>query len=98
MERGGKHRGIDVDADIDLFEITKFNYRTLFDKSELQNISHIEMVYKFFEIENISDVDLAPQSQKLFFKNHPDEWKQLFIFFLSGRLTNMNLKGLMGTC
>ena len=54
LEGGGedKDMDIDVDADIDLFEITKFNYRTLFDKSANQNITHTEMVYKFFGIEN----------------------------------------------
>ena len=61
---------IDVDADIDLFEITKFNYRTLFDKSANQNITHTEKVYKFFGIENIrslSDVDTVPQKSKVVF-------------------------------
>ena len=67
LQRGGEDMdvNIDVDADIDLFEITKFNYRTLFDKSAHQNISYTEMVYKIFEIENISDLDLEPQSQKV---------------------------------
>jgi hypothetical protein len=46
----GKDIGIDVDADIDLFEITKFNYRTLFDKCANQNISHTEMVFNFLEL------------------------------------------------
>ena len=41
---------IDVDVDIDLFEITKLNFRILFDKSENQNITHTEIVFKFFEL------------------------------------------------
>ncbi|CUM55985.1 unnamed protein product [Debaryomyces tyrocola] len=83
LEGGGedKDMDIDVDADIDLFDITKFNYRKLFDKRANQNISHTEMVFKFFGIENISDLDMIPQKNKWYFGDHPDEWKELFIFF-----------------
>ncbi|CUM49465.1 unnamed protein product, partial [Debaryomyces fabryi] len=88
-----KDMDIDVDADINLFEITKFNYRTLFDKLMNQNISHTEMVFKFFGIESISDVDLDPQSQKLYFKDHPDEWKELFIFFCVMPFTEYEFEG-----
>ena len=43
LQRGGEYMdvNIDVDADIDLYEITKFNYRTLFDKS--QNVNYREI-------------------------------------------------------
>ncbi|CUM53638.1 unnamed protein product, partial [Debaryomyces tyrocola] len=95
LERGGEDRDMDieVDADIDLFEITKFNYRTLFDKGANQNISHAEMVFKFFGIERISDVDLESQSQKLYFKDPPDEWKELFIFFCVMPFTEYEFEG-----
>ena len=88
-----KDMDIDVDADIDLFEITKFNYRTLFDKRVNQNISHTEMVFKFFGIENISDVDTVPQKHKWYFDDHPDEWKQLFIFFCVMPFTEYEFEG-----
>ena len=90
---GDEATGMDIDMDIDLFEITKFNYRILFDKSAHQNITHTEMVYKFFGIENISDVDLEPQSQKWYFKNHPDEWTKLFIFFCVMPFTEYEFQG-----
>lgn len=61
------------DTNMPVSEITKFNYRTLFDKRANQNISHTEMVFKVFGIENISDVDFEPQSQKLYFKDHTNE-------------------------
>ena len=76
MESGGEDKDIDVDVDdVDLFEITKFNYKTLFDKCTYQNISHTEMVYKFFRIENISDMETVPQKHKWYFDDHPDRWK-----------------------
>ena len=95
LEGGGedKDMDIDVDADIDLFEITKFNYRTLFDKSANQNITHTEMVYKVFGIENISDVDTVPQKHKWYFDDHPDEWKELFIFFCVMPFTEYEFQG-----
>ena len=98
LERGDEDRdmNIDIDADIDLLEIPKFNYRTLFDKSANQNISHTEMVYKVFRIENISDVDTVPQKHKWYFDDHPDEWKKLFIFFCVMPFTEYEFQGVDG--
>ncbi|MDN5614003.1 MAG: hypothetical protein L0G33_10540, partial [Staphylococcus equorum] len=93
MEGSGEDMDIDVDADIDLFEITKFNYRTVFDRSVNQNISHTEMVHKFFGIENISDVDRVPEKHKWYFDDHPDEWKELFIFFCVMPFTEYEFQG-----
>ena len=93
LEGSGEDMDIDVDADIDLFEITKFNYRTVFDRSVNQNISHTEMVHKFFGIENISDVDRVPEKHKWYFDDHPDEWKELFIFFCVMPFTEYEFQG-----
>ena len=41
----------------------------------------------------ISDVDMEPQSQKWYFKNHPDEWKELFIFFCVMPFTEYEFQG-----
>ncbi|CUM55887.1 unnamed protein product [Debaryomyces tyrocola] len=95
LERGDEDRdmNIDVDNDIDSFDIAKFDYRTLFDKSANQNISHTQMVYKFFRIENISDVDTVPQKHKWYFDDHPNEWKKLFIFFCVMPFTEYEFEG-----
>ncbi|CUM57511.1 unnamed protein product [Debaryomyces tyrocola] len=95
LEEGGedKYMDIDVDAGIDLFDTTKFNYRTLFDERVNQNISRTEMVFKFFGIENISDVDTVPQKHKWYFDDHPDEWKVLFIFFCVMQSTEYEFQG-----
>ena len=93
LECSGEDMDIDVDAGIDLFEITKINYRTVFDRSMNQNISHTEMVYKFFGIENISDVDRIPEKHKWYFDDHPDEWKELFIFFCVMPFTEYEFQG-----
>lgn len=42
---------------MDGLDITKFDYRTLFDNSAIKNISHTKMVNKIFAIGNISHVD-----------------------------------------
>ena len=84
---------MDIDNDIDEFVITKFDYRKLFSKRVHQHISHLEMVSKFFGIEKISDVDLEPQSQKLYFKDHPNKWKELFIFLCVIPFTEYEFQG-----
>ena len=54
------------------------------------------MVYKFFGIENISDVDIVPQKHKWYFEDHPDEWKELFIFFCVMPFTEYEFQGYDG--
>ena len=83
----------DTRMDIDLFEITKLNYRALFAKLANQNISHTEMMFKFFAIENTSDMDTVPQKQKWYFDDHPDEWTKLFIFFCVMPFTEYEFQG-----
>ena len=50
--------GMDIDIDIDKFEITKFDYRKIFDKRAIQNVSYQEILRKMFEIENVFDLDM----------------------------------------
>lgn len=95
MEGSGEDMDIDVDVDanIDLFETTKFNYRRVFDRSVNQNINHTEMLYKFFGIEDISDVDRIPEKHKWYFDDNPEEWKELFIFLCVMPFTEYELEG-----
>ena len=98
LEGGGEDKvmDIDVDADIDLFEITKFNYRTLFDKSANQNITHTEKVYKFFGIENIrslSDVDQFLKVKNGTLKTIQMNGRELFIFLCDMPFTEYEFQG-----
>ncbi|CUM45802.1 unnamed protein product, partial [Debaryomyces fabryi] len=70
--------GANMDIDIDEFEITKFDYRNIFGKGAPQNINHLEIVFKFFDIENNLDMDRVPQKHKWYFDDHQEEWKELF--------------------
>ncbi|CAG86581.2 DEHA2D00352p [Debaryomyces hansenii CBS767] len=85
--------GMDIDIDIDKFEITKFDYRSIFGKSEHQNMSHLEMVSKFFRTNKKSEMDMVTLKHKLYFDDHPDEWKELFIFFCVMPFTEYEFQG-----
>ena len=85
--------GMDIDIDIDKFEITKFDYRSIFGKSEHQNISHLEMVSKFFRTNKKSEMDMVTLKYKLYFDDHPDEWKELFVFFCVMPFTEFEFQG-----
>ena len=93
---GGEDIDMEIDTDIDTFEITKLDYRRIFHKCADQNVSYREILHKMFEIENELDLDM--DHVRSYSKDHPNEWKELFIFFVLCRLPNMNFKDLMGTC
>ena len=88
--RGDEDTGMDIDMDIDKFEITKFDYRKLFDKRAIQNVSYQEILRKMFEIENVFDLDMDHVRH---YKDHPDKWKELFIFFCVMPFTEYEFQG-----
>ncbi|CUM48546.1 unnamed protein product [Debaryomyces tyrocola] len=83
--------GMDIDIDIAKFEITKFDYRKIFDNRAIQNVSYQEILRKMFEIENVFDLDM--DHVRLHYKDHPDKWKELFIFFCVMPFTEYEFQG-----
>ena len=92
---GGEDIDMEIDTDIDTFEITKFDYRRIFHKYVDKNVTYREMLHKRFEIENELDLDM--DHVRSYSKDHPNEWNYSSSFVLC-RLPNMNFKDLMGTC
>ena len=88
---GDEDMDMDIDIDIDIFEITKFDYRKIFDRKANQNVSYTEILHKMFEIENVFDLDM--DHVKTHYRDHPDEWKELFIFFCVMPFTEYEFQG-----
>ena len=77
--------------DIDSFEITKFDYRKIFNNYVDQNVNYREILHKIFEIENELDLDM--DHVRSHYKDHPDKWKELFIFFCVMPFTEYEFHG-----
>ena len=88
---GGEDIDMEIDTDIDLFEITKFDYRKIFNKYGDQNVRYREILHKIFEIENELDLDM--DHVRSYYRGHPDEWKELFIFFCVMPFTEYEFEG-----
>lgn len=90
---GNGDTDIDINLDIDEFEITKFDYRNIFDKEADQNVSHLELIFKFLGAEDTLDADFKCDDCKWYFADNPDRWKELFIFFCVMPFTEYEFQG-----
>ena len=88
---GGEDIDMEIDTDIDTFEITKFDYRRIFHKYVDKNVTYREMLHKRFEIENELDLDM--DHVRSYSRDHPNEWKELFIFFCVMPFTKYEFQG-----
>ena len=59
-----------------------------------QNVTYREILDKIFEIENVLDLDM--DRVRTHYRNHPDEWKELFIFFCVMPFTEYEFQGVDG--
>ena len=85
---------IGMDIDIDRFKITEFDYRNIFGRNADQKVTYREILDKIFEIENVLDLDM--DRVRTHYRNHPDEWKELFIFFCVMPFTEYEFQGVDG--
>ena len=88
---GGEDVDMEIDTDIDTFEITKFDCRKIFNKYADQNVNYREILGKMFEIENVLDLDM--DHVRSHYRDHPNEWKELFIFFCVMPFTEYEFQG-----
>ena len=56
-------------------------------------MSYQEILCKIFEIENVSDLDMVTIKHELYYEDHPDKWKELFIFFCVMPFTEYEFQG-----
>lgn len=69
----------DIDTEVHMFEIIKFDYRSIFNKGLCQSVNYGDILHKIFEVEN--KLDLEMNQIKAYYEHHQHKWKELFIFF-----------------